>query len=96
MLRLPSGRLLQYYKNSCRQSHGLNPDSIEWMRIEADRLNLSGNAMVGGIVLDEMSIQVHSSYLKSAFSLFFHFLLALQLLKKHTRSTISTLLQDKN
>ena len=58
LVSLPTGRTLRVYKNSCHQRSGINPDSITWMRTEADRLGLKGNALVGGIILDEMSIQV--------------------------------------
>ena len=60
MLRLPSGRLLQYYKNSVPQKSGLNDEVLQWMEQEAKKLDLSEFGKCGGIyiVLDEMSIQV--------------------------------------
>ena len=61
MLRLPSGRLLQYYKNSVPQKSGLNDEVLQWMEQEAKKLDLSEFGKCGGIVLDEMSIQVRSS-----------------------------------
>lgn len=61
MLRLPSGRLLQYYKNSVPQDSGLNDEVLRWMEQEAKKLNLSDFGKCGGIILDEMSIQVRKS-----------------------------------
>jgi len=55
MLRLPSGRLLQYYKSSVPQNSGLNV--LQWMEQEDKKLNLSEFEKCGGIILDEMSIQ---------------------------------------
>ncbi|XP_078382573.1 uncharacterized protein LOC144665241 [Oculina patagonica] len=57
MLRLPSGRLLQYYKNSVSQNSGLNEDVLQWMEQEAEKLKLTEYGKCGGIILDEMSIQ---------------------------------------
>lgn len=61
MLRLPSGRLLQYYKNSVSQNSGLNEDVLQWMEQEAEKLKLTEYGKCGGIILDEMSIQVKRS-----------------------------------
>ena len=58
MLRLPSGRLLQYYKNSIQQKPGLNEEVLQWMEQEADKVKLTELGRCGGIILDEMSIQV--------------------------------------
>ena len=61
MLRLPSGRLLQYYKNSVPQKSGLNDEVLQWIEQEAKKLDMSEFGKCGGIVLDEMSIQVRRS-----------------------------------
>lgn len=61
MLRLPSGRLLQYYKNSVPQNSGLNDEVLQWMEQEARKLNLSEFGKCGGVILDEMPIQVRKS-----------------------------------
>jgi len=53
MLRLPSGRLLQYYKNSVPQNSGLNDEVLQWMEQEVRKLNLSEFGKCGGIILDE-------------------------------------------
>jgi len=58
MLRLPSGRLLQYFQNSFPQNSGLNNEVLQWMEQEAKKLKLSEFGRCGGIILDEMSIQV--------------------------------------
>ena len=62
MLSLPSGRLLQMYKNSVVQKPGFNEEVLEWMQQEAERLQLSAVGKCGGIILDEMAIQVHLLY----------------------------------
>lgn len=41
MLRLPSGRLLQYYNNSVQQKPGLNEEVLQWMEQEADKVKLT-------------------------------------------------------
>lgn len=58
MLVLPSGRILQMYKNSCTQNPGLNESVGQWMEQEAIRKNIGPEGREGGIILDEMSIQV--------------------------------------
>ena len=58
MLILPSGRLLALYKNSVKQKPGLNEEVLEWMKREADKLNLDRFGKEGGLILDEMTIQV--------------------------------------
>jgi roadblock/LC7 domain-containing protein len=58
MLVLPSGRLLEYYKNSVPQKAGLSEEMLKWMRQEANRIGIDEFGRCGGIVLDEMSIQV--------------------------------------
>ena len=59
MLLLPSGRLLQLYKNSIRQEPGINNEVFALMKQEADKRGLDQNARRGGIMLDEMAIQVN-------------------------------------
>ena len=65
MLVLPSGRLLQMDKNSCAQNPGFNESVGNWMAMEAAKRKLGPEGREGGIILDEMSIQVccSSSYL---------------------------------
>ena len=58
MLRLPSGRLLQLYKNSVPQTPGFNKEVLQWMKLEAEKLKLDDFGKSGGIILDEMAIQV--------------------------------------
>ena len=58
MLRLPSGRLLRYYKNSVSQQPGLNDDVLKWMDSEAKKKNVPDLGRCGGIILDEMANQV--------------------------------------
>ena len=57
MLRLPSGRLLQLYENSCSQNPGFNESVGKWMAQEAEKRRI-GPEGKGGIILDEISIQV--------------------------------------
>ena len=57
LLILPSGRLLQYYKNSVSQPPGFNKCNLEWMRKEATRQNIPATGLRGGLVMDEMLIQ---------------------------------------
>ena len=58
MLTLQSGRLLQMYKNSCAQNPGLNESVGQWMAQEATKRKLGPEGREGGIILDEMAIQV--------------------------------------
>lgn len=57
MLVLPSAKLLILYKNCVRQKVGFHDDIFELMYNEATRLEVPKEGFVGGIVLDEMSIQ---------------------------------------
>ena len=57
-LILPSGRLLQYYKNSIKQRSGINPDIFSWMAKEAEEKKLSKDGHSGCLALDEVKIQV--------------------------------------
>lgn len=68
MLRLPSGRLLQYYKNSVPQKPGLNEEVLQWMEQEAAKGNLTELGKCGGIILDEMSIQVPNDFYFSSYT----------------------------
>jgi hypothetical protein len=56
-LKLPSGRLLSMYKNTIPQEAGITQDTVTWMYREFERLKLPPTAQIGGILLDEMSIQ---------------------------------------
>ena len=57
-LVLPSGRLLQYYKNSIHQTPGINPDLFLWMANEAEAKKIPTAGRSGCLALDEMKIQV--------------------------------------
>jgi hypothetical protein len=46
------------YKNSCTQNPGLNESVGKWMTQEADKKNIGPAGREGGIIIDEMSIQV--------------------------------------
>ena len=58
VLVLPSGRLLKMYKNSCTQNPGLNESVGQWMEQEASKKKIGAEGREGGIILDEMAIQV--------------------------------------
>ena len=58
MLKLPSGRLLQYHKNITSQEPGCNEDVLQWMVHEAEKKNIGTAGKTGGVILDEMAIQV--------------------------------------
>lgn len=58
MLKLPSGRLLQYHKNITSQEPGFNEDVLQWMVHEAQKKNIGTAGKTGGVILDEMAIQV--------------------------------------
>lgn len=58
VLVLPSGRVLQMYKNSCTQNPGLNESVGQWMAQEASKKKIGAEGREGGIILDEMAIQV--------------------------------------
>lgn len=57
-LKLPSTRLLQYYKSNVKTLPGLHKDRLNWMVQEAKDANLSEFGKTGAIIFDEMSIQV--------------------------------------
>lgn len=56
-LVLPSGRLLQYYKNTVKHEPGFVDDNLLWMKREADRQNIPQSGRRGGLQIDEMQIQ---------------------------------------
>lgn len=56
-LVLPSGRLLHYYQNEVKQGPGFNKEVFEWMKLEADRRDISPENRERGILFDEMAIQ---------------------------------------
>jgi hypothetical protein len=57
MMILPSESILKLYKNCISQSSGFSDEVFEWMANEADRLNIPADGRMGGIIIDEMSIQ---------------------------------------
>ncbi|KAJ8306391.1 hypothetical protein KUTeg_016936 [Tegillarca granosa] len=57
LLVLPSQRLLQYYKNSIKQTTCFNLQNLIWMQKEALKQKVSDFGKHGGLVIDEMSIQ---------------------------------------
>ncbi|XP_070552284.1 uncharacterized protein [Ptychodera flava] len=57
MMVLPSGRLLSMYVNSVDHHPGLNDHFLSWMVEEAERLKLSPEGRIGGLIMDEMAIQ---------------------------------------
>ncbi len=59
MLLLPSGRQLQNYKNCVKQTPGFNRDMLHWMLMEAQKLEPPVHGYEGGVIFDEMSIQVN-------------------------------------
>ena len=58
MLKVPSGRLLQYHKNVTTQEPGCNEDVLQWMVHEAEKKNIGTAGKTGGVILDELAIQV--------------------------------------
>lgn len=57
-LLLPHPNTLRQFKNCIQQKAGLHDDQLQWMRDEADRQGLTAEQRCGGIMFDEMSIQV--------------------------------------
>ena len=51
MLKLPSGRLLQYHKNITSQEPGCNEDVLQWMVHEAENKNIGTAGKTGGVIL---------------------------------------------
>ena len=58
MLVMPSTRLLTMYKNSINQVPGIQSKMIAWMKWEAQRAGLPPHGYEGGLLFDEMAIQV--------------------------------------
>ena len=58
LVRLPSPRLLQYYKNSCDQKPGTNDDNLDWMQAAAIQANVPEHGYEGFLAIDAMTIQV--------------------------------------
>ena len=58
VLKLPSGRLLRYYKNCLPSTPGPSREVLEFMMKEADRLKIGPEGHVGGLAFVKMSIQV--------------------------------------
>ena len=54
---LPSEKILQIHKNVVHQEAGINKDMMHWMANEAKVQNIPPEGYVGGLLLDEMSIQ---------------------------------------
>jgi len=55
---MPSERLLTMYKNCLPQDPGIHDQMLAWMYHEAKRANLPDHGHEGGLIFDEMSIQV--------------------------------------
>ena len=51
--------ITRYYKNSVSSVSGWNPEVFSWCHSEARRLNLKDKDLWGGLIFDEMTIQVH-------------------------------------
>lgn len=58
LLILPSQRHLQRHKNAIPQGPGIQPHMLEWLSKEAERTKVPASGMEGGLIFDEMSIQV--------------------------------------
>ena len=58
LLVLPSPKLLIRYKNSIKQTVGFNKDHFEWMKREAVRVHVPSHGLWGGLMFDEMALQV--------------------------------------
>ena len=56
--KLPSGRLLRYYKGSLPSTPGTSRALLQLMMKEAERLAIGPEGRVGGLAFDEMSLQV--------------------------------------
>jgi len=48
----------RYYKNSVPKTSGWNSEVMLWCKQEADRLSLKEEDRWGGLIFDEMTIQV--------------------------------------
>lgn len=58
LLLLPSTRTLTLYKNSNEQGPGIQEFMLDWMVKEAERLSVPPHGYCGGLMFDEMSLQV--------------------------------------
>ncbi|XP_052097373.1 uncharacterized protein LOC127732379 [Mytilus californianus] len=57
LLVLPSKRLLQYYKNSIKQTTCFNGNNLKLMKQEANNKQVSEFGKHGGLIIDEMPFQ---------------------------------------
>ena len=55
---MPCPQTLGSYKNRVAQITGINNEFLQWMSDEARALNVTSEGRIGGLVIDEMSIQV--------------------------------------
>lgn len=60
---LPHPSLLQRYKNRVRQDSGIVPELFDWMHREGERFKLTAKERKGGLIFDEMAIQVNITLL---------------------------------
>ena len=51
--------IYRYYKNSVDQKPGWNADIFKWCKAEAERQQIKEKDYWGGLVLDEMKLQVY-------------------------------------
>lgn len=51
--------VFSYYKNSISSSYGWNVEVVAWCHREASRLKLKDQDLWGGLIFDEMTIQVN-------------------------------------
>ena len=59
---MPSERHLTRYKNSINQEPGVQESMLKWMSDEAKARNIPAHGMCGGLMCDEVSIQVLSFF----------------------------------
>ena len=55
---IPCPKTLTSYENQVRQISGINEPFLQWMDDEAMALAFSAEGRTGGLVIDEMAIQV--------------------------------------
>lgn len=55
---LPSHRTIQRYKNKVPSTPWINDRFLQWMKTDAENKSLPRNGWLGGLLVDEMSIQV--------------------------------------
>ena len=59
MGRLPTDRLLRYYKNKMEQKSGIDDELVDWMVSTAESMGLlEEGELLGGLAIDGMKIQV--------------------------------------